>query len=240
MTSSTSKTKGFQFKQFTILDGHSGMPVSTDGVLLGAWAQYTNAERLLDIGTGTGLLALMGAQRFQHAAITAIDIDSTAINDAKRNFAATEWGARLTLLQGDVLKQSFSERFTGIICNPPYFNSGEVSHNAQRATARHTHTLAHEQLLQRCHSLLTEEGQASFVLPTPEGEQFIAMAKQQGWFLTRLCRVQTTPKKSCHRLLFTLSKVFEACKEDHLVIHGDVGGYSADFITLTKDFYLKM
>jgi tRNA1Val (adenine37-N6)-methyltransferase len=240
MTRSTSKTKGFQFKQFAILDGHSGMPVSTDGVLLGAWAQFTNAERLLDIGTGTGLLALMCAQRFQTAAIMAVDIDSTAINDAKRSFRASRWSARLTLLQGDVLNQNFSERFTGIICNPPYFNSGEVSHNTQRATARHTHTLAHEQLLERCRSLLIEEGQASFVLPTPEGEQFIAMAKQQGWHLTRLCRVQTTPKKPCHRLLFTLSQVFEECKEEHLVIHSDAGGYSADFITLTKDFYLKM
>lgn len=219
MIRSTSKTKGFQFKQFAILDGHSGMPVSTDGVLLGAWAQYTNAERLLDIGTGTGLLALMCAQRFQTAAITAVDIDSTAINDAKRSFTASRWSTRLILLQGDVLKQNFSDRFTGIICNPPYFNSGEVSHNAQRATARHTHTLAHEQLLERCQTLLTEEGEASFVLPTPEGEQFIAMAKQHGWHLTRLCRVQTTPKKPCHRLLFTLSKVFEECEEEHLVIH---------------------
>ncbi len=214
---------GFTFKQFHVDDLGCGMPVSTDGVLLGAWAQYTNAERLLDIGTGTGLLALMSAQRFQDAAITAIDIDSTAIYDAKRSFAASGWSTRLTLLQGDVIKQNFSDHFTGIICNPPYFNSGEVSSNTQRATARHTHTLAHEQLLDRCHSLLTEEGQASFVLPTPEGEQFIAIAKQQGWHLTRLCRVQTTPKKPCHRLLFTAAVSIDdasgALALDHDLIH---------------------
>ena len=239
MKSERIQTKGFKFKQFSIHGGESGMPVSTDGVMLGAWANCTPQNKILDIGTGTGLLALMCAQRFPSAQITALDIEITAIEAAKQNFAQSPWSDRLSLHHSDVLQFEPEHRFERIICNPPYFNNGEQSKQSQRATARHTDTLQHSALLNRCHELLTEEGTANFVLPITEGEQFITMALQQGWHLSRLCRVQPSQKKPVHRLLFELAK--QACdtQETYLIIHSSQG-YSDDFIQLTREFYLKM
>ncbi|WP_098416490.1 tRNA1(Val) (adenine(37)-N6)-methyltransferase [Vibrio sp. ES.051] len=232
-------TKGFKFKQFCIEDGESGMPVSTDGIMLGAWVQSAHDGTILDIGTGTGLLALMCAQRFSDAQITAVDIELTAIDAARQNFAQSPWPERLWLLHTDVLSYTPSHLFQRIICNPPYFNSGEQSKQRQRATARHTLTLRHNALLQRCHQLLEDDGKASFVLPTSEGEQFIELALSQSWYLSRCCQVQPSEKKPVHRLLFELAKQPCDTRQSHLIIHSQ-GGYSDDFIQLTHEFYLKM
>ncbi len=148
MKSSTLKTKSFKFKQFSIEGGQSGMPVSTDGVLLGAWSFDHRPANILDIGTGTGLLALMCAQRFPHSQIEAIDIDEYAYMAASANVKASPWRDQITVRQLDILESKFDQCFEGIICNPPYFNSGEHSQHSQRATARHTHTLNHESLIQ--------------------------------------------------------------------------------------------
>ncbi|MGR5545606.1 tRNA1(Val) (adenine(37)-N6)-methyltransferase [Vibrio sp. PNB22_2_2] len=239
MNNPSFKTKGFKFKQFTIDGSESGMPVSTDGVLLGAWFQSHREVNILDIGTGTGLLALMCAQRFTKAKITAVDIEKTAIDAARDNFAHSPWRDRLSLLHADVLSFEAPHAFQHIICNPPYFNSGEQSKQSQRATARHTDTLQHDALLKRCYELLSQNGTASFVLPITEGEQFITLAKQQGWYLSRICRVQPSQKKPVHRVLFELAKQPCDTQESQLLIHIDAG-YSEDFIQLTHEFYLKM
>ncbi|MCK6264850.1 tRNA (adenine(22)-N(1))-methyltransferase TrmK [Vibrio sp. ZSDE26] len=239
MKSSTSKTKDFKFKQFSIYGGESGMPVSTDGVLLGAWSQISAMKTLLDIGTGTGLLSLMAAQRSSTLTITAIDIDQHAIESAQRNFQQSNWGDRIELVKGDILKQVFNTLFDGIICNPPYFNSGEQSQRVQRATARHTDTLDHQQLLKQCFALTAERSTASFILPLYEGQQFIKLAKEQNWHVSRLCYIKPTDKKATSRLLIELSKVECEKEETQLVIHEN-GQYSDAFCTLTSNFYLKM
>ncbi len=239
MTKSNIETKGFTFKQFTIYAGNSGMPVSTDGVLLGAWAQAPEDGNLLDIGTGTGLLALMCAQRYSRLSIDAVEIETAALSIARKNFAASPWSQRLHLQQGDILALTFAQRFDAIICNPPYFNSGQTSEKIPRATARHTLTLDHQSLLWRCHALLKPDGKASFILPLTEGEQFIELAHQCGLHLTRCCRVKPSDKKPCHRLLLELSHSQAACQYEELVIQNSAG-YTAQFITLTKNFYLKM
>lgn len=239
MMSGTLETKGFKFKQFSIASSRSGMPVSTDGVLLGAWANFDGCKRLLDIGTGTGLLSLMCAQRFPKLSITAVDIDVNAIEAATQNFALSPWPSRLHLVHGDVLVLEFAQPFDGIICNPPYFNHGEQAQAAQRATARHTDTLAHDALLLRCRELLTPNGKANFILPLTEGQQFLQLAKQQGWHLHRVCRVQPSPNKAVHRLLFELGLSAATTVEEHLAIN-DGSTYSAAFVKLCQDFYLKM
>ncbi|MGR5135652.1 tRNA1(Val) (adenine(37)-N6)-methyltransferase [Vibrio jasicida] len=239
MKSDTFKTKGFKFKQFSIDGGESGMPVSTDGVMLGAWTKCPSQCNILDIGTGTGLLALMCAQRFSGAMITAVDIESTAVEAAQTNFTHSPWADRLTVLHTDVLTFEPTQRFQHIICNPPYFNNGEQSKQAQRATARHTDTLQHRALLVCCYDLLEEDGKASFVLPITEGEQFIVMAKTQGWYVSRLCYVQPSQKKAVHRVLFELSKKVCDTEESQLTIHSNQG-YDEEFIRLTHEFYLKM
>lgn len=239
MKSSTLKTKSFNFKQFSINGGQSGMPVSTDGVLLGAWFEPHQAQTILDLGTGTGLLALMCAQRFPNAKLQAIDIDQHAIQAATHNFQSSLWSQRIESHLGDILTQDFSHTFDAIICNPPYFNNGEQSQHTQRATARHTDTLSHRDLLARSHALLSEQGKASFILPKVEGQAFIDMAKEMGWFLSRICTVKPSERKPEHRILFELSKQLEETSVECLTIHG-ANGYSDDFIALTKDFYLKM
>lgn len=233
------KTKSFEFKQFKIEGGYSGMPVSTDGVLLGAWIDLTKSKTLLDIGTGTGLLSLMCAQRKQNLLIEAIDIEKNAISSAQVNFSSTPWSERLTLIHNDVLRHQFDHKFDAIICNPPYFNSGEQAANSSRAIARHTSSLEHDQLLERCWSLLTSNGSASFVLPSVEGAQFVTMAKARGWHVKRYCSIKPTENKPVNRILFELSKQSVTTEYQNLTIHQS-GGYSSEFIDLTKDFYLKM
>ncbi|AXT69941.1 tRNA1(Val) (adenine(37)-N6)-methyltransferase [Vibrio sp. dhg] len=239
MNNEKHKTKSFKFKQFFIEGGESGMPVSTDGVMLGAWVESPEDAEILDIGTGTGLLALMCAQRFSRAKITALDIEATAIDAAQKNFTHSSWQERLSVFHADVLTFTPSQLFQRIICNPPYFNSGEQSKQSQRATARHTDSLRHDALLHRCYQLLEEDGKASFVLPVTEGEQFIELALQQGWYLSRLCRVQPSERKPVHRVLFELAKQPCDTQISHLIIHSS-GGYSDDFVRLTREFYLKM
>ncbi len=240
MKEKTLETKSFNFKQFSIYGGQSGMPVSTDGVLLGAWTQLKRQQNVLDIGTGTGLLTLMLAQRYPSVNLAAIDIDPDAIHAAKINFDHSPWSDRLQLYFGSVLEVELPEQFDAIICNPPYFNSGEQAAHSQRATARHTASLDHKALAVRCYELTTKSATASFILPIVEGEQFIELAKQSGWHLSRRLDVRTTARKQPTRLLFELSKD-PGVQLDHqqLLIH-DQSGYSEAFIALTQDFYLKM
>jgi tRNA1Val (adenine37-N6)-methyltransferase len=235
----SSKTKDFKFKQFHINGGSSGMPVSTDGVLLGAWAELADAHSILDIGTGTGLLTLMCAQRFSHTAITAIDINQEAIDAAGENFSASPWPERITLLRGDILDYQPKQRFDAIICNPPYFNSGEQSAISQRAQARHSDSLDHAMLLKRAHSLLSDNGKACFILPKAEGDAFIALAQQQQLFLSACCCVKSTERKTVSRYLLEFRPQPAETRRSTLTIH-DNNGYSDAFITLTRDFYLKM
>ncbi|GAB7219282.1 tRNA1(Val) (adenine(37)-N6)-methyltransferase [Vibrio comitans] len=240
----TTATKNFQFKSFSIWGGNSGMPVSTDGVLLGAWANVIHGNRLIDIGTGTGLLALMCAQRNTELDIVAVDIDDYAIEAAKTNFVASPWETRLQLHHSDIV--SFSKlntaAFDTIICNPPYFNSGEQSASTTRATARHTDTLSHPALLDSCKELLLSGGSASFILPAEEAQQCIQRATNNGWRLSRLCKVKTTLKKEHTRYLFELQLSADKgapTEETELIIHkGD--SYSPEFVALTQSFYLKM
>lgn len=233
------QTKDFKFKKFDIVGGFSGMPVSTDSVLLGAWIDADQGDSILDIGTGTGLLSLMCAQRFSTASICAIEIDYMAYQAAKYNFSQSIWSQRLLLLQQDVLTWRSSCCFDTIICNPPYFQSGELSESTQRAVARHSHTLDHRLLLNKCWSLLSEDGKASFVLPLIEGQAFIQNANSTGWCLSRLCKIKPNENKAENRVLIELSKKNNLCQESELTILNS-DRYSDDFVALTKEFYLKM
>lgn len=232
----------FKFKQFSVWHAQAGMAVSIDGVLLGAWAKMSHDDVVLDIGTGTGLLSLMCAQRFTRANIVAIDIDINAFNAARANTFASTWGSRISIIHGDILQAEWQHQFDHIICNPPYFTSGPQTQQQSRATARHSDSLSHIELLQKCKTLLHPLGRASFILPITEGEKFIALAVSLNFALSRVCRVHPTPTKPCHRLLIELapSTVQKATEQSELTIHGDINGYSTAFTELTKAFYLKM
>src|SRR5688572_22601587 len=164
------KDKQFHFKQFSVRHDRSGMKVGTDGVLLGAWVEVKNAKRLLDIGTGTGVIALMLAQRTQpNVTIDAIEIDRDAIEDASENFSSSPWSNRFTLHRGRVQEFSTSKKFDIIVSNPPYFIDSYKPPNDQRIIARHAESLSFEDLLRVSEKLLEENGTLNVVLPYTEG-----------------------------------------------------------------------
>jgi tRNA1Val (adenine37-N6)-methyltransferase len=243
--------KDFSFKQFNIKAFSCGMPVSTDAVLLGSWAKIDQTDSIIDIGTGTGVLAIMCAQRNLQAQITAVEIEENAFNAATQNCAQSPWHNRLDVRHSSIAL--FSEKasemgqvFKSIICNPPYFNHGLSSTNPHRAIARHTSMLSHNELIGFCAQLLSAQGTASFVLPIKEGMAFIQLISQPenrylNLTLSRLTHVKTTVNKVASRLLIELTKQTDAIvfNEEELVIHNG-SSYTAEFIALTQQFYLKM
>ncbi|MBY5948693.1 tRNA1(Val) (adenine(37)-N6)-methyltransferase [Photobacterium rosenbergii] len=236
--------KGFTFKQFHVNDHGCGMPVSTDGVMLGAWAALPASGQILDIGTGSGLLALMSAQRTAGNGnpITAIEIDSGAAAAAQKNFTDSPWPSRIELAHQSVqgwASQQPAGSVAAVVCNPPYFNHGEQADCQSRATARHTDTLSHHDLLAAISHLLAPTGTASLILPVYEGEQLIESARAHQLYCQRACAVKTTEHKAPARLLIALTASPSEQQNEQLVIHQS-GGYSEAFIALTKAFYLKM
>ncbi len=230
---------GFVFKQFSVEQTRAAMKVSTDGILLGAWATLTNATRILDIGTGTGLLALMAKQRAPQATVMAIEIDHDACIDARANFTNSPW-SDIRLYQGAVQSFDSPEPVDVIITNPPYFNASLKGENAPRNAARHTDGLSFNELIAACSRLSHDKTLLNVILPCPEAEQFITIAKQLGWHLNQQCLIQTTPKKAPSRCLMLFSQQAIECKKSQLVIHAQDGSYSADYQRLCKAFYLKM
>ncbi len=198
--------KSFKFKQFSIEQQDCGMPVSTDGVLLGAWVKPGEKDKVLDIGTGTGLLTLMLAQRFSKIEITALDIDKSAIDTAKYNITNSPWHQRIHVEHQDITKWQSLQTFNTIICNPPYFTSGQSAQNQARAIARHTEQLPFSALIAAVFARLEEMGSAHFILPTLAATDFIIKAAEKGLSCTRLLSVKTTPEKPISRLLFSLQK----------------------------------
>ncbi|UJF19667.1 methyltransferase [Vibrio sp. SS-MA-C1-2] len=235
-------TRCFKFKQFSIDDKGCGMPVSTDGVLLGSWAAIPTKGMLLDIGTGSGLLSLMAAQRESDIKITAIDIDDAAIKATQYNISNTSWSDRITAIQQDITlwaKQQPKASFDGIICNPPYFVAGESAQLENRAIARHTLTLTFSALIEVTAYLLKDRAEASFILPTLEAKLFIEQLSQHHLYCCRQLAIQTTEKKAVSRLLFTVTNQQCDNQKPFTLTIQKSGQYSDEFKALTRDFYLK-
>ncbi|MDB2386346.1 methyltransferase [Shewanella sp.] len=234
----------FSFKQFHIDDRRCGMPVSTDGVLLGAWAPLTDSRRILDIGAGSGLLSLMAAQR-SPAVITAVELDPNAVLDCQHNFSLSPWSDRLTVLSSAIQEYCHAKqkhRFDHIICNPPYFDNGPQSSCALRAAARHTDSLGFNELLSAIAFLLHPNGQASLILPSAAAAQLLPLLAQ---FKLRCCHrvkvssVQGKPPKR-ELLLIDAQTAQAACVSETLAIRSADGRYTEAFTQLSQHFYLKL
>ncbi len=232
----------FQFKQFRIIQERSAMKVGVDGVLLGAWAVTSGANRMLDIGTGTGLIALMLAQKNASAQIDAIEIDRDACEEAAFNVQQSDWSDRIKLYC-----QSFQEfaaktenKYDLIVSNPPFFSNGVKAPSETRAQARHADALPLDVLISGAAKLLNENGRIALVLPVEQLQGLENLAKINGFFLFRLCRVKPNPVKPDFRILVELANEPVACQEENLMIefekHHD---YTPEYRELTKDFYLK-
>jgi tRNA1Val (adenine37-N6)-methyltransferase len=240
----------FTFKQFHIDDHGCGMPVSTDAVLLGAWAPLTQAKHILDIGAGSGLLSLMAAQR-SDASLTAIELDDTAVGACDKNFSASKWQSRLELVHTSVQEFSFTHqtsnaaKFDHIICNPPYFKGGTQSSNRLRAQARHTDTLDFHSLLQAITHLLALNGTASLILPAQSMEPFNEELNRSILCMSQITDIRDSEQKAPHRHLFTLKHRDADTEQSQPLIKADFcikepdGSYTQEMIALITDFYLK-
>lgn len=232
----------FSFKQFTAFHDKCAMKVGIDGVLLGAWANVANARKVLDIGTGTGLIALMIAQRC-NASIQAIDIEESAVVQARENTSRSPWVNRIKVHQMSLQEftKSTTERFDLIVSNPPYFINSTKAPEESRNTARHTDTLTHEELVDQAILLLEPKGKLCIILPVTEGTECVAYGENKGLFCTNLVLVFPKPNVQAKRVLLEFSMEFAPKETDELIIESDIRHrYSPEFTALAKDFYLKL
>lgn len=234
----------FTFKQFTIHQNACAMKVGTDGVLLGAWCPVENAVRVLDVGTGTGLIALMIAQRVPQVQIEAVELDERAAEQARYNVSLTPWKNRIKVIATSV--QQFAESNSGlydaVVCNPPYFVDSLKSPDDSRTKARHADTLTHDDLLRSAQNLLSHQGALYVILPTVEADIFIEKSTQYGFSLAFCTHVLPTPQSAVKRKL--MGFVRESNKvlllEKQLVIEQERHLYTDEYKALTKEFYLKL
>jgi tRNA1Val (adenine37-N6)-methyltransferase len=234
----------FQFKQFTIEQDRCAMKIGTDGVLLGAWAPVEqNPFSILDIGTGTGIIALMLAQRSTAQQIDALEIDEQAYEQATDNLENSPWNDRLFCFHAglDEFMEEPEDEYDLIVSNPPFYAEDYKTNNDQRDLARFQDALPFEDLIEAADLLLSENGILAVIIPFKEEDRFLAIAKEFELYPTRITRVKGTPTTEIKRSLLALSRnkttLFSI---DELTIEIGRHEYTPEYIALTQDFYLKM
>ncbi|MDH7447990.1 tRNA1(Val) (adenine(37)-N6)-methyltransferase [Aquimarina sp. 2201CG14-23] len=233
----------FEFKQFTIHQDRCAMKIGTDGVLLGAWTPLSDeVNSILDIGTGTGVIALMMAQRSYAETIDAIEIDDNAYEQAVENFESSDWGDRLFCYHASFQEffQEIDDTYDLLISNPPFYTDDYKTSNASRDTARFEDALPFEHLFIGAAHLLSEKGRFAIILPYKEEDNVIEIAKKTGLFVQKITRVKGNPSSEIKRsmLIFGFDQIDPAI--DELIIENQRHLYTEDYIKLTKEFYLKM
>ena len=234
----------FQFKQFAIKQDRCAMKIGTDGVLLGAWAPIDNHPfSILDIGTGTGIIALMLAQRSAAQQIDALEIDEAAYEQATDNFENSPWNDRLFCFHAglDEFIEEPEEEYDLIVSNPPFYSEDYKTENESRDLARFQDAMPFEQLLEAADLLLSEHGIFTVIIPFKEEENFIALANEFELYPLKITRVKGTPTTEIKRSLLAFSRNETTdLPIDELVIETARHVYTQEYIGLTKDFYLKM
>jgi tRNA1Val (adenine37-N6)-methyltransferase len=234
----------FQFKQFSVDQDRCAMKIGTDGVLLGAWAPIENNPfSILDIGTGTGIIALMLSQRSNAQQIDALEIDDEAYEQATDNFENSPWSDRLFCFHAglDEFIEEPEDEYDLIVSNPPFYTDDYKSDNSQRDLARFADAMPFEDLIETASMFLTENGIFAVIIPFKEEENFIALAEECELYPLKITRVKGTPTTEIKRslLAFSRNKKIDFLI-DELVIETARHIYTAEYIELTKDFYLKM
>lgn len=235
--------KPFSFKQFTIEQDRCAMQIGTDGVLLGAWTPLEKKPNsILDIGTGTGLIALQMAQRSQAETIDAIEVDANAYEQCVENFEASQWADRLFCYHAffQEFVEEIDEQYHLIVANPPFYSENVSSGNTARDISRQNQSLPFSELLAGVSKLLSKEGLFSTIIPFKEEANFIAIAASFGLFPQRIMRVKGNPAAEIKRSLLAFSFTASSILEDELIIEVKRHQYTEAYIALTKDFYLKM
>ena len=235
--------KPFKFKEFTIHQDQCAMKVGTDGVLLGAWASLDKQpESILDIGAGTGLIALQLAQRSSAEIIDAIELDDAAYEQCVANFEASSWADRLFCYHAgfDEFVDEIEDRYDLIVSNPPFYAEDVASSNQSRDKARQNSSLPFEELVQGASHFLNEDGIFAVIIPFKEEQNFTELAKNVGLFLNRITRVKGNPGTDFKRSLMEFTFHQNEPIIDALVIEEERHQYTKEYIDLTQAFYLKM
>lgn len=251
------KETTFHFKQFDIAQDRCAMKVGTDGVLLGAWAcnrqeksRSAATMRILDIGCGTGLIAIMLAQRFssdglRQIHIDAVEIDTDAASQAAENAAATPWSAQITVHPcslRDFMADAPADAlpYDVIVTNPPFYNATLKPEDAGRATARHKDALPLREIMQCAKSRLSDDGTLAMIYPTDYDSEVMTEAVLAGLSPTRMCNVLTKIGKAAKRRMLELSRRSTGCETETLALRDADGQYTAEYKKLTESFYIRL
>lgn len=234
----------FSFQRFTVDDSHSAMKVNTDGVVLGAWARIDGAADILDIGCGSGLIALMIAQRSEREAsrISGVEIDVGSVRDASANFSGSPWNERLSIIAGDVFTVGLSDMsFDLIVCNPPFFVENLQSPDSARASARHEGRLGVGSLIALSRRLLRQpDGRLAFVAPSARDSEIEFELIRSRMYPMRRMRMRQRASRPMVRTFYEVGFVDGLCIDSEITISSVGGGYTPDFADLTRGFYLNV
>lgn len=236
--------KPFKFKQFTVAQDKCAMKIGTDAVLLGAWTQLNSPSSILDIGAGTGIIALQMAQRSFAETIDALEIDADAFEQAVENFEQSDWSDRLFCYHAPLQQfiEEIDDEYDLVVSNPPFYTSTfkENSIEENRAVARHSENLPYELLLKSSAKLLSKNGSCAFIIPFSEEDKFLRIASENKLFPNRITRVKGTDTSPIKRSLLQLSFLKSEVEIDELIIEIERHKYTQAYIKLTQNFYLKM
>lgn len=236
----SAKEEVFRFKKFEVANCRSALKVGTDAVLLGAAMTLKETDAsALDIGTGTGVIALMAAQRSPGCRITGIDIDEASCEEARGNFRRSPWPERLSAVHSPLSAFRAEERFDLIFSNPPYYDASLKNPDAREAAARHDESLPLQEIFRFAAGNLAPEGRLSLIFPSDREVQALRSAASFGLYPFRILRIRTTPKKGVRRLVAEFSFSRAEHLEDEVLTLMDAGVRTAEYLDLTKDFYLN-
>lgn len=235
------KTRGdFHFKKFSISHDRSTHKVGTDGVLLGAWVNIEGASRILDIGTGTGVIAIMLAQRTSPTTkIDAVELQQHDATQAESNVKNSPWPEKVAIIHSAIQDFQPEHQYDLIVSNPPFFINSWLPPDPKRSKARHSHDLSFPDLVENISRLLSPEGKFAVVLPFTEGGQFIRLAEGLGFHVCRTMAFKARHGKPIERLLIEFSRTLEEVKSEELVLYARNEDWTDQYRALTRDFYLK-
>lgn len=240
MSRRQTRQNSFNFKRFSLSNERSAMKITTDGVILGAWADAVGCKRVLDVGTGTGLIALMVAQRNPDAIIDAVEIEPVAAEEAGANAKNSPWAGRIVVHNADFKTFRPEVRYDLIVSNPPYYNTGIKAPDSSRAMARHHDSLDFADILNRAGELLEDDGLISLIAPLSREDDIIFSATLAGLNVVRLAKFSSREGLEPSRMLIELSRMKVSAKYTSFAIHDSDGAYTSEFINMTKDFYINL
>jgi len=232
--------RDFNFKRFTVSQDKATHKVGTDGVLLGTWVNVNNAMRILDIGTGTGVIALILAQRTSaDTQIDALEIQREDFEQATINFTRSPWHDRIRIVHVSVQEFNLDKKYDLVVSNPPFFSKSWLPPAERRKVVRHSETLSFEDLADAAKRMLHDDGRFALILPVTEGRHFETLAKAVGLHCIRLCEFQTRAHKPVERLLMEFSSQHKGLRREKILLYSQGERWSDDYWQLTEDFYLE-